>query len=93
MEITVELDNIGRVETGRKEVAVTVPQGATARDLLRALVEALPKLGETTIDAAKGDFYDDEHWLVREDGRGIPDLSQPLDLPDGARLLIVTGVC
>ncbi|MBC7235838.1 MAG: hypothetical protein H5T69_08350 [Chloroflexi bacterium] len=93
MNITVQLDNVARVLSGRKEITISVEEGATGRDVLRALVAALPLLAQTTVDPAKGDFYSDEYWLAYEDRTGVPDLSAPLRVSDGSRLFILTGVC
>lgn len=93
MRIIVELDGISRIETGRGEVAVSVEPGATGRDVLLAAVKALPTLARSTIDPPTGELYDSESWLAYEDRIGIPSLSQPLRLEEGARLLILAGVC
>jgi len=93
MKIVVELDGISRIRTGQREVTVDVEHGATARDVLLALAREFPVLTQSTIDPAKGELYDKESWLAYEDRRGIPDVSEPLQLEEGSRLLILAGVC
>ncbi len=93
MNVIVELDSLSRMEVGRSEVTLSLPAGATGRDVLRALVKTLPRLAQTTIDAQKGEFFDRETWLAYENRVGIPDLSVPLQVTDGARLLILSSVC
>lgn len=93
MNIIVELDSMSRFEVGRNEITISIAPGATGRDVLKALVKALPKLAQTTIDAKRGEFFDQETWLAYENRVGIPDLSAPLQLTDGSRLLMLTAVC
>ena len=93
MQITVELDSLSRLETGHNEVVISVATGATGQDVLRALVAALPKLAQTSIDPLKGELYDEESWLAYENRVGIRDLSAPLQLVDGSRLLLLTDSC
>lgn len=93
VQITVELDSMSRFETGHNEVVISAATGATGKNVLRALVAALPKLAQTSVDPQKGELYDKESWLAYENGVGIPDLSVPLQLAEGSRLLLLTGGC
>ena len=93
MQITVEPDSVSRFETGHTEVVISAATGATGKDVLRALVAALPKLAQTSIDLQKGELRNKESWLAYENRVGIPDLSVPLQLAEGSRLLLLTGAC
>jgi hypothetical protein len=93
MNLVIELDALSQFQVKRSEVTISVAPGATGRDILKALAQALPALAKTTIDAEKGAFFDREMWLAYENRVGIPDLGVPLPLEDGMRLLILSAVC
>lgn len=93
MNVIVELDSMSRLELGRNEITISVAPEATGHDILKALAKALPRLAQTTIDTKRNEFFDKETWLAYENRVGIPDLSAPLQLTEGSRLLILTAVC
>ncbi len=65
-----------RLVVGRKTVDVSLPEGATVRDLLDTIVRRFPPLAEKLLDEA-GRLS--SHVNVFIDGRGAPYLENGLD--------------
>jgi molybdopterin synthase sulfur carrier subunit len=65
-----------RLVIGRKSVDVSLPEGATLRDLLDAIVRRFPPLADQLLNEAG---HLSRHVNVFIDGRGAPYLDDGLD--------------
>lgn len=87
MDIVIELLGTARIAAKRKVVNLQLPDGATGRDVIVALAEAVPALKGDVVDPIKRELVPPQ-LLGDGAGRTVPDLDAPLD-PDTARGLFI----
>jgi len=91
-KVTVELIGTARIQLGRKEVRITVPDEATWRDAVAALAEASPVLVGTVITEDRRALVP-PHLLSLGGRHTIGDLDEEVEIKEGDLLLLFEETC
>jgi hypothetical protein len=91
-KVTVELTGPARIQAGRKEVSITVEDGATWRDVMAALAQALPMLVGKAITEDRRNLIGP--YLLNLGGRRtIRDFDEEAQVKEGDFLSLLEETC
>lgn len=86
--LTVELIGTARIVAGRREVALTLPEGATWRDATGALARAVPALMGEVITEDRRDLIGS--YTYNLGGRAfVRDLDEAVEPPESGRVTLM----
>ena len=91
-KVTVELTGPARIQAGRKEVSITVPDEATWRDVVTVLAKALPVLVGMAITEDRRALIPG-HLLNLGGRRTICDFDEEANIKEGDLLLLMEETC